>query len=392
MRKFFFILTACLACFISLQAQINKQYVPCNDIPNIMQAYYADVTALNRVYFVEGSPERRERYKKLALDYLDTLAPVAFASLPQGCKADYVLFRRDLKEVVFQSDMETKDNAAIEKWFPFADSIYALEKVRRRGGAVDARKVASNFSSVAKQLIKLQAALKSRDNITVSNSRRAVVIISGLQAAAKNIFTFYNEYDPLFTWWVPGTYKAFDSALAKYAVTFQEVAYKNAPNKDSSGIVGYPIGRDELVRQLASELVDYTPEELMEIAKKEFAWCDQEMLKASTEMGFGKDWKKALEKVKQSYVPAGEQPQAMVKLYNESIAFLKAKDLITIPKLAEETWRMAMLTPKQQLLNPFFSGGEEFDLSYPTNTMTFDERMMSMRGNNPHFFTGYRTP
>ena len=122
-----------------------------------------------------------------------------------------------------------------------------------------------------------------------------------------------------------------------------------------------------------------------EIANKEFAWCDKELLKASAEMGFGTDWKKAQEKVKQAFVPAGEQPQAMVKLYNESIAFLKVKDLITIPPLAEETWRIVMMSPKQQLVNPFFYGGQEFSISYPTNTMDFDARMMSMRGNNPHF-------
>jgi len=59
--------------------------------------------------------------------------------------------------------------------------------------------------------------------------------------------------------------------------------------------------------------------------------------------------------------------------------------LITIPPLADETWRIAMMSPRQQLLNPFFYGGEEFAVSYPTNTMDFDARMMSMRGNNPHF-------
>ena len=109
------------------------------------------------------------------------------------------------------------------------------------------------------------------------------------------------------------------------------------------------------------------------------------MLKATAEMGFGKDWKAAMEKVKQSFVPAGEQAEEMVKLYNESVAFLKAKDLITVPPLAEETWRIAMMSPKQQLVNPFFYGGVEFAISYPTNTMEYDARMMSMRGNNPHF-------
>jgi len=89
--------------------------------------------------------------------------------------------------------------------------------------------------------------------------------------------------------------------------------------------------------------------------------------------------------VKNSYVPAGQQPQAMMDLYNQSIAFMKSRDLISIPPLAEETWRMVMMSPKQQLLNPFFYGGEEFSISYPTNTMDYEARLMSMRGNNPHF-------
>jgi hypothetical protein len=372
-------------CSFTLTEQMSKEYVPCNDMPNIIQNYYADITALNRVYIVNGSPEKRERYQKLAEDYLNKLKQLNFDSLTQGCKADYVLFRRDLNEAVFQDNVEAKEYDALLRWFPFADSIYAFEKIRRRGGDIDGKNVAGVFFNITKELHQLQLKLNTEKSISVNNGRRASIIISGLQDAAKNVFTFYNAYDPLFTWWVPDTYKNLDTALTLYANAFKTTAEKNSPNKDSSGIVGYPIGRDEIVRQLKYELIPYTPEELIQIANKEFAWCDKEMLKASAEMGFGNDWKKALEKVKQSYVPAGEQPAAMVKLYNESIAFLKAKDLITIPPLAEETWRIAMMSPRQQLVNPFFYGGEEFAVSYPTNTMDFDARMMSMRGNNPHF-------
>ena len=372
-------------CSLNSFAQVNKEYVPCNDMPNIMQNYYADVTALNRVYIVDGSPEKRERYKKLAENYLGKLNDIKFSSLPQGCKADYVLFKRDLNEAVFQADTEAKEYAAVQQWFPFADSIYVMEMIRRRGGTVNAKNIAANFFSINKQLQQLKAKLSEEKGITVSNSRRASIIIDGLQAAAKNVFTFYNGYDPSFSWWVPGVYKNLDSSLNVYADAFKTSADKNSPNKDSSGIVGYPIGRDEIVRQLKYEMIPYTPEELIQIANKEFAWCDKEMLKASNEMGFGSDWKKAMEKVKQRYVPEGEQPMAMVKLYNESVAFLKSKDLITIPPMAEETWRIAMMSPKQQLVNPFFYGGEEFAVSYPTNTMEYDARMMSMRGNNPHF-------
>ena len=385
MRKLIFILALSVGASFSLSAQMNKEYVPCNDMPNIIQNYYADITALNRVYIVDGSPEKRERYKKLAVEYINKLNELSFNSLTQGCKADYVLFKRDLNEAIFQANAEEKEYNALQQWFPFVDSIYTLEKIRRRGGHVDGKNVAANFFRINKELQKLQEKLKDAKNITINNSRRASIIIDGLRAAVKNVFNFYNEYDPLFTWWVPDTYRILDSSLTIYSTAFKLNANKNAPNRDSSGIVGYPIGRDEIVRQLKYELIPYSPEELIQIANKEFAWCDKEMLKASAEMGFGNDWKKALEKVKQSYVSVGEQPAAMVKLYDESIAFLKAKDLITIPPLAEETWRIAMMTPQQQLLTPFFYGGEEFAVSYPTNTMDFDARMMSMRGNNPHF-------
>jgi uncharacterized protein (DUF885 family) len=44
-----------------------------------------------------------------------------------------------------------------------------------------------------------------------------------------------------------------------------------------------------------------------------------------------------------------------------------------------------MMTPERQIINPFFTGGEDISVSYPTNTMTFEQRMMSMRGNNIPF-------
>ena len=385
MRQLICLAVIFLALAVPASAQTNPSYVPCNEMPNIIQNYYADILALSRVYIVEGSPELRERYKKMAVDYLERLGKINFSSLGQECRADYILFKRDLKESVFRAGAEEKEFTALQPWFPFADSIYVLEKIRRRGGPLYGQRVAANFSSVSRQLYQLQLKLFREKNITVANSRRANIIIQGLRAAAKNVFTFYNAYDPLFTWWVPETYKKLDSALGLYAAGFKASADKNAPGRDSSGIVGFPIGRDEIVRQLKYEMIPYTPEELIEIANREFAWCDKEMLKASAEMGFGSNWRAAMEKVKQAYVPAGEQPAAMMKLYNGAIAFLKEKDLITIPPLAEETWRIAMLTPEQQLVNPFFSGGEEFAISYPTNTMDFDARMMSMRGNNPHF-------
>ena len=44
-----------------------------------------------------------------------------------------------------------------------------------------------------------------------------------------------------------------------------------------------------------------------------------------------------------------------------------------------------MMSPERQKVNPFFLGGEEMLVSYPTASMSEDDKLMSMRGNNIHF-------
>jgi uncharacterized protein (DUF885 family) len=137
--------------------------------------------------------------------------------------------------------------------------------------------------------------------------------------------------------------------------------------------------------ELAAEMIPYTPEELIAIGWKELAWCENEMKKASRELGFGDDWQKALEHVKNKYVEPGKQPEMIKDLALEAIEYVEKNNLITVPPLARESWRMEMMSPERQLVNPFFTGGETISVSYPTNTMSHEQKMMSMRGNNPHF-------
>ena len=155
--------------------------------------------------------------------------------------------------------------------------------------------------------------------------------------------------------------------------------------QDASGIKGRPIGREALMLSLAEELIPYTPEQLVALAEKQFAWCESEMLKASHDLGCGDDWKAALEKVKESHVPPGGQPDLIRDLMFQAVDYLRAHDLITVPEIERETLRMVMMTPQQQLYNPFFTGGDEISVSYPTSTMTTRQKLESMRGNNPGF-------
>jgi hypothetical protein len=97
------------------------------------------------------------------------------------------------------------------------------------------------------------------------------------------------------------------------------------------------------------------------------------------------DWRDALERVKQRHVAPGRQPELVVELADEAVAFLEARELLTVPASAKRGWRMTMLTPEWQLQAPFFLGGRDVWVAFPTDGMPHDRKLNALRGNNRHF-------
>jgi uncharacterized protein (DUF885 family) len=389
-RKIFIVLTGFLILsFSTISGQSVKStdsYYQTSDVQPLMQHYEADKGSLTRFYTISNSPERRIRLIAFNKDYLTQLEELNFDKMKTDSKVDYILLKRQINNELFLLEKEAEEVQNIKQYFPFANNIYELEKNRRRGAHINSIELSRQLLDWQKQIQSLTTKITSVDKFDLKLALRAESTALGLKQALKSVYEFYYGYDPEFTFWIQQPYKNLDSTLSAYAVLLKNKGNKESLQKpDASGIIGNPIGREELIRQLQFEMINYTPEELVDIANKEFAWCDAEMLKASQEMGFGNDWKAALEKVKNSYVPVGQQPEMIMDLYNQSIDFIKKHDLVTIPPIAEETWRMVMMSPKQQLVSPFFLGGEQLMISYPTNTMDEDAKLMSMRGNNPHF-------
>jgi hypothetical protein len=332
------------------------------------------------------TPEQRKRLVEINNGYLQQLDQVDFNAISVYGKVDYILLKKKIQFELGNLNKEEQQYNSVKQYIPFADSIYHLEDERRRGSIINGQQVAATLSAVLKEVKKDSVAFTKVESLDKPLAVMAQKALTGMRSRLKGVYDFYNGYDPMFTWWVPMPYKQLDAALGSYSNQIIKKAKLHTLQKpDSSGIVGVPIGREELINQLNAEMIPYTPEELIKLANKEFAWCQKEMLKASQEMGYGNDWKKALEKVKNSYVEPGKQPQMIVDMYNRSLAFIKERDMITIPPLADETWGMIMMSPERQLVNPFFTGGKEISISYPTNTMDEDAKLMSMRGNNPDF-------
>ena len=418
---------------------------PESEMRAVIERYSVDRGSLTRSYPVFFSPDRQARFKQFYSDWLASLDKLDFEAMSQDGKVDYVLFKNHLEYELRQLEILARQLAEIEPLIPFAKSITDLEETRRRMEPIDSAKAAALLTELRKQVDERRRSIElglrpdgrgdirpdARTDAATENktaairvkktvANRAVGAVNSLKSTLRNWYTFYNGYDPVFTWWAEEPYKALDQTLTSYAAFLAErvvgirpegapttgptgsggpgrgagggqqqtgprVGGQNARPGDASDIVGDPIGREALISELHSEMIPYTPEELIAIAEKEMAWCENEMKKASHDLGYGDDWHQALEHVKNLYVEPGKQPEMIRNLALEAIKFVDDHDLVTVPQLARDSWRMEMMTPERQLVSPFFLGGEVILVSFPTNTMAHEQKMMSMRGNNIHF-------
>lgn len=367
-------------------------------MPSVIEQFTADRMSLSRAYPLAISATHEARFEKFYRDELASLAALDFNSLSQEDKVDYLLLKNRITASLHQMAIEKRQAGETRPLLPFAaiveelmDKKRLMERPDGEHDAAQLTKLVQEIDAARKQFDPApregrqgsdQKDAKPKVNPIVAN--RAVAETRQLSAALKEWFNQYNGYDPTFTWWVAAPYKDADKALTSYSAFLNEKLI-GIKADDKTTIIGNPVGRDALLDQLSDDMIPYTPEELIAIAQTEYDWCMKEMLKASNEMGFGNDWHAAVEKVKQMHVAPGEQPELIRKLVVEGSDFVKKNDLVTVPPLADESWTMIMMTPERQLVNPFFTGGNEISVSYPTDTMTYEQREMSMRGNNIPF-------
>ena len=396
---------------------LTKLAAAASELRDVVQRFSTDRQALLRFYTVPGSPERRTRLRAFQDAWLKALPGIDFAKLSQEGKADYVLLRTHLEYQRALLGREERNEREIGPLVPFAETITRLAEDRQKLQFITAEGAVAAVQGLGAEVQQAQVSLEARlaagagpAAATPAVGVRASQRVDALRGALQQWFTFYNGYDPAFTEKVPAAYQAVAKALTTYSTTLrQKIGGLSGPapavaagpgagggrggGRGGQGsepvaaddeIVGDPIGREGLLEDLAGEMIPYSPEQLIEIGHREYAWCEAEMKKASRELGFGDDWQKALEAVKNQYVPAGGQPAMIRNLALEAEAYLKAHDLVTVPPLASDIWRMQMMSPERQRVNPFFTGGETISVSYPTNTMTEEERLMSMRGNGVH--------
>ena len=343
----------------------------------LLTQYQADRAALNRAWNIPLSEACYEKKMKLEHKYLDwtnyLLRNSPVLSLSE--EVDIRLLKNHVLSKIHDLQLEqTKQKELSVLTTPYMPLIKLME-ARKRHEKTDSK-------IVAQTLHKVTGLIKESENLLNNyatqkdpiKNKRLRSLLADLNQKMNEWYTFRDSYDPNFSWWCESPYQDFVQTSQKYLNLFDT----------EEEIIGDPIGEDALIKQLGYAMIPYPPKDLIKIAEREFEWCEKEKAKTIKKLG-AKDWKHALEMAKSGHVEPGEQPSMIKELHDESVSFLKERDLITIPELADDVWRMQMMSPARQKVSPYFTGGEVISVSYPTDTMTHEEKMKSMLGNNRHF-------
>ncbi|MBI2688264.1 MAG: DUF885 family protein [Acidobacteria bacterium] len=350
-----------------------------------IERYQTDHAALNRYYTIDEAPQRIKALRTFHASWLDALKALNFAKLSHDAQVDHILLNNRIRLELRRIDQTEQRVNEVLPLLPFANAIFELADNRVRVEPPDPSKIAATLFRIEKEIAGARKEIPSRKGTTnPAVANRAGRLTRTLIGVLKEWNTFYSGYDPNFTWWTSEPYGKLNKAMESYSDDLRE-KLAGVAKDDKDTIVGDPIGDAALRDELRFEIVPYSPEDLVKIAEKEFAWCDAEMLKASRALGYGDDWKKALEHVKNLYVPPGQQTTLVRDQVFEAIDFIEKRNLVTVPQYTKDIWRMRMMTPEEQRVNPFFLGGEQIIVSFPTAAMPHEAKLMSLRGNNIHF-------
>jgi uncharacterized protein (DUF885 family) len=435
-----------LSVYLALNAMAGAQPTSrSGDLADFVRLYQTDNNGVSRFYDLPRSEQRLDRMDAVYKDWQAKLAAVDFAALDQQGKIDYILLRNEIANQIAKQELERRWLAEIDEALPFRKPIQTLELTRWKMEPVNAAAAAEIVSKIPDQVKKARervekgrkeakadgkpeskksdggkagasetvraepkleatperkpetkqderSGAKSGEKpegapikLSAVEARRAASAVGEIRGTLRDWYGFYDGYQPEFTWWLKKPHDEAAAALDDYARYLREEV-AGLKGKDEDPLVGDPIGAAALAEDLKAEVIPYTPEQLIAIGEKEFAWCEAEMKKAAAEMGFGDDWKAALKKVKDDHVPPGQQDDLVAEQSRFVIQWLKDRNLVSIPPLCEETWRLTMISPQVQKTLPFAAyGGQNMMVAYPTDSMKQEDKLMSMRGNNKHF-------
>ena len=367
-------------------------------IASLISQYAADLKTLGQRFRIPLDPIRQEFRSNMLKSWAEKLAAIDFAKLDRDNQIDWLLLDSKIRHDRESNERRDDRNTSAGALIPYADKMMKFCASKEHGTPLTSQESASLLDAITIQAIDLTKALQkpSKDPDKVSSSQPAKpayvptvaidasVLLDQFSRQLQDTHKYYEGYDPAYTWWASKPFEACKQAVTNHRKMIRE-KLASLDDSDKDKIVGVPIGNDELLKELRYAWIPYSPQELISIGEREMKWCEDRFKETADELKLDGDWRKALEQVKLLHAEPGEQPRLIRELAWEAIRFLEGNDLITIPEMAKHGWRVEMMSPEAQRVNPYFLGGDNIIVSFPTSDMTHSEKLMSLKSNNIHF-------
>lgn len=369
-------------------------------MPGTIERFEVDDATLHRFYDLPMDATGRDRLYTFYTQQLEALEALDYEAMCVADRIDWHLMRTEIRSRRHSLRFEAEREAELAEVLPFAQAIISLENARRQRQPLDPEDAAATVETIGESARALldrvtQAPAGGVENVedldenavavTPVLALRAANQIDALRRTLRHWQSYYVAYDPQAAWWIAQPWADADAALDGLSTKLRE-QIAGIMGEDDDPLIGNPIGKAELEAQLAFEWITYSPEELIERAQAELLWCEAQLALAADEMGHGDNWRAALEHVKQAVPAPGEQDDIVAAIAEEAVVFLDEHDLVTIPPLCRETWRVEMLSRQRQRVLPFAAyGGQHVLVAAPTDDMSHEAKRMAQRGNNLHF-------
>jgi uncharacterized protein (DUF885 family) len=376
-------------------------------MPELIGQFEADQASVREAFDLPASAESLDRLQRLLAAWQAKLRKLDFAKLDPAGKVDYLLLANDLDRSLAHVSRDRARLAEMEPLLTFRHSILTLETTRRQAGPLDLRDAATKIEQLGRDVMQLRQRVekgrKAGGDGTHADASRSVSAaetplavsaelalrtartVERLSRTLKSWFGFYDGYRPDFAWWMRKPYDEAQKELEAYAKLLRE-EIAGQKGKDDDPLVGEPLGAAALAEEIRFQWLPYSAEELIAIGQRELDWCEGQMKVNSRAMGLGEDWKAALARVKSDYAPPGKQDELIARIAREATDFVRRRNLVEVPLLCRESWRLAMVSPEGLKTLPYAAyGGRDMLVAYANAALDQDEKLMVMRGNNRHF-------
>ncbi|MBY0308755.1 MAG: DUF885 domain-containing protein [Phycisphaerales bacterium] len=392
-RRTIIVAAACLITTAPALAQPRE--IP--DLADRINRVEKDAESFEHFYTIRWSDTAIARREGFFTGQLDSLAAAdwakgtAHAPLSPAARVDALLLRNDLRARLAAARLEQRQLAEMASLLAVGNVVTPLEEARWRLEPADPRAAARLLAQVP-SLAKTARETVEKSKPAPHVAQRAAAALADYGRTLRQWYDHSAGFVPDFTWWCAKPHEEAARAIDELARYLREDA-AGLRGKPEDPLVGDPIGREALLNALEVEFIALTPEQLLDLADREMAWCTGQAKSAAEEMGCTDakgegDWKAALAKVKEDTADPGQQAAYVVGVAREAIEFVKARDggLVTIPPLCEQLWKSAMLSPQTQRTLPFaVYFPQAIGIAAPSEMMSNEDKLMAMRGNNRRF-------